>query len=674
MKRREKLIVEPLVKSLLSTGSDRKAIWLRSSYVANVWEVHDDVGPDSERLDFRFRMPDGRCLTESSNWLPVAREFTFWIRAGPYVRFRDASTHQRWHRVGLNTLHGLAARRFKSLQEVSEGDLEELFEDAAFGVDGILRTVNRVEDLMRPFASISQLPDRFLKRKPQLALDPKAVIEACNLPNSVTAGAFSRILLVQLNRLQARPVPEREPEDDEDDDEVVSKTGGTMSANSVYSYISFFEALHSLKSVMNCPTIRFNPFAEETPNEIANRLGRASKSTPIAPHGLMISLFEQCARILVNEWGGVEKRYNETYRSYLSSTVSWDTVQLVRAEVLRVAKACFILISGFTARRRTEVLLLDRDCLAGNDTYGWWLNITIVKNHDHTKTLVTIPNIIARAVKILIAIADLHSAEAQTNELFRMYDPRFRRFIRLEVTRGMTELARTLGATSYEEDGVEKQWHWYPRQFRRFYAVVFFHRFNGGMETLSHELRHWSVALTRAYATLDTEAARYWIKTEQEFKRHIARSIANDEDEYTGPLANRYRKLSERLKRMLRGKVVMVDKAAAELLLRHMGREANIFTANAWSTCGCPHTEEATEKANCRKNGQGEGLGADVSAAGSSVCGDCPFSMQNAEQRKYVANQAVEAQAALNDCRPQNIFKMLQAHRFLRLVPPKEAA
>lgn len=693
MGRREKLLTEPFTKSLLANTADRTASWLKGPYEATRWRVHDDSGPNWQDLDFVFRMPNGRCLTETPIWFSVAREFSFWIRAGPYVRMRDACTHQRWHRVGLNTVHGLALRGFKSLEEVTEGDLEEYFEDAAFGIDGILRAESRVAKLLQPFNTLSELPGRFLQRKPQLKLNNKTIIKACNLPDSVVASrAFFDKLGVELDRLQGKPVPTtatasgtgdgedsdlsgRKDEygslagqDDEDgrlpsDDEKVE-----MAAGSIHGYISWFEALYSLKNVMNCPTIRFNPFLEETPCDVANRLGRATKRTPIAPHGLMIKLFEQSARILVHEWDAVEKRYKGAYQGYLESTVSWIAVRRARAEVLRVAKACFILIAGFTARRRTEVLLLVRDCLAGNDTRGWWLKVIIIKNQDHVSIWVTIPNIIARAVKTLVRIADLHRDVAQTHELFRLYDPRLQRFVRLQAYVGMTGFARDLGATTYVEDGEEKEWHWYPRQFRRFFAVVFFHRFNGGMETLAHELSDWSLDQVRGYATLDTEAARYWLKTEQEFKRRIASSIANDEDEYSGPLADRYRKLSDRLKRMLRGKVVMVDQSAAEMLVRHMGREANVFTPNAWSTCGCPHTERGTAKANCRKRQRGEGLGANLAQAGSSVCGDCPWSMQNAVQRCYVARDAVATKAAIDDCRPQNLFKMLQERRYLRLV------
>ncbi|QKK18811.1 hypothetical protein [Rhizobium indicum] len=610
-------------------------------------------------------MPDGRCLMQSPNWLSAAREFTFWIRAGPYVKLKDAVTHQRWHRIGLNTVHGLALRGFKSLEQLTEDNLEDYFEESVvMGVDGILNVDGRTNALLLPFHTIEDVPEEFLIRKPELKLNAVAVAKACNLPASVVSlKAFHSKLRVHLERLTPRRLS-REAEAESDGME-----GSVLSAGSLYDFISYFEAQHALRDVMNCPTIRFNPFMEETPAEIAKRLGRAGRKTPIAPHHLMIRLFEGCTKILVNDWDDIRAEYIRAARAYLNSTVSWSAVSQARSKVLHVANACFVLISGFTARRPGEVRLLERDCLAGNNEKGWWLKVTIIKNHDHTKTWVTIPNIVARAVSILIEIADFHADEARTDKLFVIYAPSKKRFVELTVCRGITEFARKLDAVSYVEDGVNKEWLWYPRQFRRFFAVVFFHRFNGGMETLCHELRHWSVDQARGYATLDTEAARYWLKTEQEFKRHVATTIANDEEELTGPLANRYRKLSERLKRMLRGKIVPVDQTAAEMIVRHMGREANVFTVNAWSTCGCPNSQKGTDKANCRKGGKGQGLGASLKDAGTSVCGDCPWSMQNAAQREYVARDAAKTREILeNDCRPQNIFKMLQERRYLRLV------
>ncbi|MFC3316150.1 hypothetical protein ACFOHY_04885 [Rhizobium rosettiformans] len=598
-------------------------------------------------------------------------KFTFWIRAGPYVKLKDAVTHQRWHRVGLNTVHGLSLRGFKSLEQLTEDDLEDYFEESVvMGVDGILNVDGRADALLRPFQTIEDVPEEFLIRKPQLKLNAVAVAKACNLPASVTSlKAFHSKLQLQLERLTPQ-LPSLEADADCHADADADGTAGcVLSAGSMYDFISYFEAQHALRDVMNCPTIRFNPFKEETPYEIAKRLGRAGRRTPIAPHYLMIRLFEGCSKILVNDWEGIRSEYMRAARLYLTSSVSWSEVLQARSKVLHVAEACFVLISGFTARRPGEVRLLERDCLAGNDEKGWWLKVTVIKNHDHTKTWVTIPNIVARAVSILIEIADLHADEATTNKLFVTYAPNLKRFVELNVDRGITEFARKLDAVSYEEDGVEKEWVWYPRQFRRFFAVLFFHRFNGGMETLCHELRHWSVDQARGYATLDTEAARYWLKTEQEFKRHVATTIANDEEELTGPLANRYRKLSERSKRLLRGKIVLVDQTAAELIVRHMGRQANVFTVNAWSTCGCPNSQKGTDKANCRKGGKGQGLGASLKDAGTSVCGDCPWGMQNSAQRAYVARDAGKTREILdNDCRPQNIFKMLQERRYLRLV------
>lgn len=670
MRRREKLFIEPIRRSLLAASSNRSAKWMRdSNYGDSKWTVYDDFGPGRATLDFEFRMPDGRCLMQSPNWLPVAREFTFWIRAGPYVKLKDAVTHQRWHRVGLNTVHGLALRGFKSLEQLTEVDLEDYFEDSVvMGVNGILDADGRIDTLFQPFQAIEDVPEQFLIRKPQLRLNGVAVANACHLPASVTSvKAFQSKLQHQFERLTPQCLSQAAGFDADADAD--SKAGSALFAGSLYDYISYFEAQHALRDVMNCPTIRFNPFTEETPSEIAKRLGLAGRKTPIAPHHLMIRLFEGCSEILVNDWENIRTDYKSTYQLYLAASVSWSAVVQARSQVNHAAEACFVLISGFTARRPGEVRLLERDCLAGNDEKGWWLKITIIKNHDHAKTWVTIPNIVARAVSVLIEIADLHADEARTEKLFAIYAPNLKRFVKLDVGKRINEFAGKLDAVPYVEDGKEREWYWYPRQFRRFFAVVFFHRFNGGMETLCHELRHWSVDQARGYATLDTEAARYWLKTEQEFKRHVATTIAKNEEEFTGPLANRYRKLSERLKRMLRGKIVLIDKTAADLIVRHMGREANVFTVNAWSTCGCPNSQKGTDKANCRKGGQGEGLGANLKNAGTSVCGDCPWSMQNSAQRGYVARDAAKTREILeNDCRPKNIFQMLQQRRYLRLA------
>src|SRR5690606_6932104 len=146
-------------------------------------------------------------------------------------------------------------------------------------------------------------------------------------------------------------------------------------------------------------------------------------------------------------------------------------------------------------------------------------------------------------------------------------------------------------------------WHWHPHQFRRFFAVLYFYRFeSGSIEVLSHHLRHFSLEMTRRYITEDAEVAALWTDTEWDYMGQVARSIVSGERSISGSAGERLKKTAKRLIDVFRRKlqVATPERVGASLTLI-MQRQGMVLTPKPWVTCSCPRTREAAAKAGCRR-------------------------------------------------------------------------
>jgi hypothetical protein len=217
---------------------------------------------------------------------------------------------------------------------------------------------------------------------------------------------------------------------------------------------------------------------------------------------------------------------------------------------------------------------------------------------------------------------------AEDQRLFTLNDPVTGK--RINLKHNVQGIAKKLGADSYvRRNSVTEKWHWTPRQFRRFFAVMFIYRWFGKKETLAHHLRHFDLQTANDYLRLDPETSDIWLKEIADYKAFVAEKVVANDGSFLGPMGDRLQKYIERVRRMLNESVMIVPEEKAEVILRLMKKLHLVVTVKPWVTCCCPNTQGGCERAACRKDaGFAAGsVGPDFVAAGPSICPGCPWAL-----------------------------------------------
>lgn len=261
-----------------------------------------------------------------------------------------------------------------------------------------------------------------------------------------------------------------------------------------------------------------------------------------------------------------------------------------------------------------------------------------------------------------------------TSELFQWEAPDGR-VATIEVGRYLDDFAKLVGVPTYKaRDGKGEpwHWHWHPHQFRRFFAVLYFYRFDGAsIEALSHHLRHFNIEMTRRYVTMDPEVAALWTDVEWGYMGHIARQIVAGERSVSGAAGERIRKTARRLLDVFRRKLLIVtpDRIAA-CVVNVMQRKGMVLTPKPWVTCSCPKTRDAAITAACRRSepSDSKAVGPDFANAGPTVCPKCPHGLIESTRRAHIDGEITHLDAAIaSQSRVHTLFGELERGRVIEL-------
>jgi integrase len=281
---------------------------------------------------------------------------------------------------------------------------------------------------------------------------------------------------------------------------------------------------------MEADAITFKPFAQGAA-KVAVAKGVPAARTPIPPPRLALYLFEQSARWVFDRSDPLSIRLSQSRADHNDSSLHRD--------ITLMATACWILIAAFSARRDREVDELEAGCLAGNDADGWWIETYIEKTLQR-KDWIPVPSIVARAVATLLKISAPARELMGNRQIFQYVAQIGGKAVALDVGRHLDDFAAAVGVPLYEPRGkAPRAWHWTPHQIRRFFAILYFHRYEGAsLETLSHHLRHFNLEMTRRYVTQDKEVASLWLDIEWGYTGHVARSIVTGERAVGGAMGD----------------------------------------------------------------------------------------------------------------------------------------
>lgn len=637
----------------------RRAPWLFNAYSDPTWIVSDTRNPAQKAtIDFEVRLADGRSLTEADRLYASVKEYAWWVRDPRFSRIDDAITHATMVRNLIHLAHALTIRKIWTFAHLQPYDLEQLIEDCRYGLDAVLHASERVEAYLCGLAAANELSPRPYGGLPQYIvpssgarttiIHAEPVIAACNLPSG--ALKLPRVAALIAQAAQANGLTSRSAS------ELVPLTNNTVQA--VQRWLDPIEQLYAMRRQIGAEAIGFKPFPRGAAREAAVK-GVGVERTPIPPPMLALHLLEQAARWIF------DPRQPE-----MASTTC-------RERVLRTATACWIIIAAFTARRDEEVDELQQGCLRGDAASGWWLHVYIEKTLQR-KEWVPVPELVAQAVEVLSNISAAARRKTGTEHLFQWLRPDGE-VTRLNVGRHLDAFAAVVQVPLHRpRGGPPVAWHWHPHQFRRFFAVLYFYRFEGGtIEALSHHLRHFSLEMTKRYVTQDPEVAALWTDVEWGYMGHVARSIVAGERSVSGAAGERLKKTALRLVDVFRRKLQIAspERVGASLTLI-MQRQGIVLTPKPWVTCSCPRTGDAARKAACRRDRSVEGtaVGPDFAHAGPSVCAFCPHAMTEGARRTVVDAEVMHLDAATTSGpRAGTLFGALEEARVVELRHARDA-
>ena len=663
MRNQSSTAASPILQAIPTEISDRRrASWLKSAYSDSVWIVTDTW--DSERramIDFDYTLADGRSLLEATRLCATVKEYAFFVRDDRFAALDDAKTHAQAVRTLIHLAHAVTLRKFSSFAHLQPFDLAEIVEDCRYGSDAVLHASERVEAYLQSLAADAAaaaengmepapyggLPRYLFSPKNQLTkvVSATAIAAACQLPSGVVYLPCVSTLISKAAK--ANGLRTGSAHFDREDIRPVKN----VTVQALQRWLVPFEQLYAMRRRIEADSIDFKPFPQGAAR-VAVVKGVGTDRTPTPPPKLALHLLEHSARWIFDH-----------------GQVAVDAME--QAPIERMATACWIIVAAFSARRDEEIDDLREGCIRGDDGSGHWLHVYIEKTLQQ-KEWIPVPSLVARAVAILSAMSARARKRTDSDRLFQWCtaDGEIRA---LNVGRHLDDFALAVQVPLYQAQGKPAiQWHWHPHQFRRFFAVLYFYRFEGAtIEALAHFLRHFNLEMTKRYVTQDPEVAALWTDVEWGYMGHVARTIVAGERSIAGAAGERLKKLANRLIDLFRRKLQIAspERVGATLTLI-MQRQGMVLTPKPWVTCTCPRTIDAASKAACRRQQPSKvgAIGPDFAHAGPTVCCNCPHAITEGSRTSVIDAEVNHLEkAAVCGSREKTLFGELQGARMLEL-------
>ncbi|MDH2133999.1 site-specific integrase [Sphingobium yanoikuyae] len=693
--------------------TDRTAPWLLEPYSAPHWRMASTNKPeDIYDIDFEFIMADGVCLTKHPRLYHAVKEYAFLVRDGRYSKVDNADVHAALVRNVIKIARYLTDLGIYTFAEFTPYLVEKFVEFARYGTEAVLAVPEKIrayiirlasEQRERPtdFGGFPVQGQRASEGSPvpkhrTSFLDYDAVGQAIGLPgwilphcpqarwHLVTAAIDHG---VKVSTLPADEMPEI----------------ANVTVQNLTSWLDPIEGLYAMADVIGDDAIKRRPFPQGLA-EVARTKGVGTVRTPTPPPRLALHLMENAAIWVVEHSDALIKAYERVAVRYrhappreglaVSDVVDDEELpfeisirQRQRGYSLSLGKAirylmtaCFIVIATFTARRLEEILDLRVDSLRGNDLDGYFLEIYIEKTLQR-KEAIPVPNVVAAAFKVLMKLS-ARAREAAGNDVIFQYSSiigQNEKHFSFAAKSALDDFARFVEVPLPKAigDAVALPWHWSPHQFRRFFAILYYYRWEGAsINVLAHHLRHFNLEMTRVYVTKDPDVDAIWTDTEWGFNQAKARAIVSNHG-FTGGMGKKLSKYGKLIMDKMRQMVLVIDpKEAGFRLKSFMQRSHLVLTPKPWVDCTCPRSRKAAERARCRAGkALPEGtVGPDFASANPTVCIECPWALISASKLPYYDGQAEELQFAVASAeRAGTLFGDLEAANLVILNEVRDA-
>ncbi|MFM2584042.1 tyrosine-type recombinase/integrase [Vibrio campbellii] len=160
---------------------------------------------------------------------------------------------------------------------------------------------------------------------------------------------------------------------------------------------------------------------------------------------------------------------------------------------------CVVIIFALTARRESEVFGLQVGCISKDLDGLLWLNSFVAKTLQKHADFTTV-SLVEKAVSILERLSEKGRKKKNSNSIF-VFDDTFDRppTTMKSINRIADDFFDFIGIERGENG---KHWKLSEHQFRRFFAIMFYYRYEKGeADALMHELAHVDWSMTVRYLT-----------------------------------------------------------------------------------------------------------------------------------------------------------------------------
>lgn len=441
--------------------------WLLSAYSDLSWTVTDTGAKTNQTIIFDVRLPNGRRLSSYRNLYESIKRIVYGVRTGPGATVTSGRSQCQIAESLITLARWMIHNRIYRFDDLTNIDMQEYAEAAAFGVHNILQTEDVLRTCLEALWAATGLsgaedeevrrstceevfPTKYNKRVP--ILDRQQLYANAGLEGVGSTGRRSSMsgMLDEIEemcgyyqepyfkqRRLARALLEEDEEREVTDEHLVR-------------LIKPFQLLYRMRHYLE-DAVHLIPFAGKSLREVAREKGgRAVGRTGTIPDDIAMAMIELATRwvmdyseplLKLKDWGDkaferspatAQERLIQRLRSHadgprgpgspfpLSSRLREPSQKdapdvLTEALSLRggmtlntalsfLVVACVVVVAAFSARRAAEVCGLEAGCVS-HDRGHPWLRVFIHKTF-REYTQIPVPELVEAAVKVLERLSE----------------------------------------------------------------------------------------------------------------------------------------------------------------------------------------------------------------------------------------------------------------------------
>lgn len=616
-----------------------KAPWLVSvSKDRTVWVVKDGSGAkrNTEVINFNWIFPDGSKLTEKKNrhFFEMALQYALTYRL--YVPETSALVHAQ--RVGalITFFYWLRLMNVRSLSSVTSDHFDLFAEKIAFGKEWALEAPQRLhKHLLQVLSDGSKFPknprDEKLLKRGAIYMSAGVGWRDTEKANMLTFCASV------LDWLEANGMDDAKLPPLEDILKSQERTPSAQTIQAIHRALMPLEELWIWRHQLHKENLTIEPFFRGASQKAA-QLGIESKRHPSIPPRLAINylsgalmwVLDYSPIIMKENFNAPDVNLAQLNQQLKDSGLDVEvdlrlvsSVSLRKVNVTRLVEllsaACFSVIASLTARRVEEIGDLGFGCAFKDLDGNYWLK-TYIEKTSQRYDQIPIPVAVHRAIECMEKISQAAREKSGNDSIWQvlLFDE-----VRVLVPEFyLNDLAFLNGTLS----GEIKDWNYTAHQFRRFFAILYFWRYEkGDLPALSHHLRHFDLEMTKRYV-MDQEMGKIWKEVEAEWQGEFLRGVIDGSRSVGGNAGARLKKEASKLMTHFRKSVdVVAPQRVLQKLQRLAKRWGSEFKQHVWGTiCACPQNTSFSEFAKCKGS---EKTGPVFKNASESLCVACPFAI-----------------------------------------------